>query len=101
MSGAICGAGTDDFYIRKFYRRKAVTLNSKGALHLIMDQEWYEPEVILKQTKGESNYAFRKRAEKHLHWKPLSFREFMKRRMKSINDQLENKIKRTLDRDNN
>lgn len=51
---------------------------------LILDQEWYDPEFLLLQEKRESDYKFRKRAEKRVGWMPLSKREFWKRRWKSI-----------------
>lgn len=80
MSGAICGAGKDDFYYakRKICKRYL----------LICSQDWYEPYIVIEQKKDESIPAFKKRAEKRLRFKPLSKTEFWRRRMKSIKEQL-------------
>lgn len=72
---AICRAGSNDFYIHRL---------KLGFLGLIMDQEYYMSELILWQRDDESEYLFRKRAKKHLKWKPLTHKEFWKRRRLQI-----------------
>jgi hypothetical protein len=83
--GAICGPGSNDFVLWKHENKKT------GIVHymLILDQMWYDPELIIEQERGESLPDFKKRCEKRLGFKPLSKTEHRKYFYKQIKEHQE------------